>query len=392
MHPMDRTHPPRPLRVLVVGVGWPMETFIERLLTGLAAEGFELTLESKGKPDTAWLRQHGIAWQFGPRPFVRADVVGQARRNGAAAVLNSIGRAASTAVRGPTPLVGAFDVVYAPWLNTLIDHPRLRRCGLPVLTSCRGALVTVAPWDPGRPGYASELGAVFQDATLVHCVSDAIVADAAGFGLDPAKARVIRPAVDPAVFRPRVSPPPVGERLRLVAVGGLTWRKDYEHALMAVRRAVDLGADVSLDLVGDGEDRQHLEFATADLQLMDRVTLLGRLPPAEILTRLQQSHAFLHTSSSEGISNAVLEAMATGLPVVTTGAGGMGEAVRNGVDGMVVGVRDTEGIASAIAELAANPERRQAMGASARERVVSAFSLSQQIKDFGALLQEVVGL
>ena len=368
-----------------------METFIERLLTGLAAEGFELTLESKGKPDAAWLRQHGIAWRFGPRSFVRTDVVGQVRRNGAASVLTSVGRAASTAVRGPAPLVGVFDVVYAPWLNTLIDHPRLRRCGLPILTSCRGALVTIAPWDPGRPGYASELGAVFQDATLVHCVSDAIVADAVAFGLDPVKARVIRPAVDPAVFHPPASPPPSNERLRLVAVGGLTWRKDYEHALMAVRRAVDLGADVSLDLIGDGEDRQHLNFAITDLQLADRVTLLGRLPPAEILTRLQQASAFLHTSSSEGISNAVLEAMATGLPVVTTDAGGMGEAVRDGVDGMVVGVRNTEAIAAAITELAANPQRRQAMGASARERVVSAFSLAQQVQDFSALLHEVTG-
>ena len=390
MHPMDRTHPPRPIRVLVVGVGWPMETFIERLLTGLAADDFEVALESKGKPDAAWLRTHGITWRFGPRPLARTDLVGQARRNGVASVATSVGRAASAAVRGPASLVGEFDAIYAPWLNTLIDHPRLRHCGLPVLTSCRGALVTIAPWDPGRPGYAEALTAVFHDATLIHCVSEAIVADAAEFGLDPAKARVIRPAVDPAVFHPAEAPPQSG-RLRLVAVGGLTWRKDYEHALMAVRRAVDMGADVGLELIGDGEDRQHLQFAVADLQLTDRVTLLGRLSPAGILARLQQSHAFLHTSASEGISNAVLEAMATGLPVVTTDSGGMGEAVRDGIDGMVVGVRDTEGIATAIAKLAAEPALRQAMGASARERIVSAFSLSQQIEDFGALLHEVVG-
>src|SRR5690606_32303269 len=106
--------------------------------------------------------------------------------------------------------------------------------------------------------------------------------------------------------------------VQVLAVGSLLWGKDYEQAILAVRNAVDLGADVELAIVGEGPDRQHLEFTVADLGLGDRVRLLGRLPSSDVAALLGQADIFLHTSSSEGISNAVLEAMASGVPVVTS--------------------------------------------------------------------------
>ena len=104
------------------------------------------------------------------------------------------------------------------------------------MVSCRGSQVQVAPHNPGRvaryePGWRSQP----QRAAAVHCVSEAIMQEAMQFGLDPAKARVIRPAVDPEFFRPAAPARKADGRFR-VTTGSLIWRKGYEYALQAIRR------------------------------------------------------------------------------------------------------------------------------------------------------------
>ena len=206
---------------------------------------------------------------------------------------------------------------------------------------------------------------MFARSTRVHCVSEAILEEAVELGLDRSRARVIHPAVDPGRFRPRpargVGPHADGlGPVRVVMVGSLIWRKDLEHGLLAVRRAVDAGADVEVDLVGDGPDVQHVRFLVDDLALGRRVRLLGALPPADVAAVLREADVLLHASCAEGVSNAVLEAMATGLAVVTTDAGGMREAVRDDVDGLVVPVQDATAMGQALARLAADPGRAPA--------------------------------
>jgi len=99
---------------------------------------------------------------------------------------------------------------------------------------------------------------------------------------------------------------------------------------------------------------------------------------------------FLLSSLSEGISNAALEAMACGLPVVTTDCGGMREAVTDGIEGFVVPVRDPEAMAEALLRLWKDPELRRRMGEAARERVLREFRLDQQISAFLALFKDVI--
>lgn len=281
-----------------------------------------------------------------------------------------------------------WDVVYGPWINTFTDHPQLLDAGAPIVTSCRGSLVTIAPWNPDRTIHRERLVEVFEAARLVHCVSDAIVGDAVDLGMERSKARVIRPAVDSQAFPAKVAASASASPVRVIGVGTLIWGKGYESALVAIRKGVDAGADLRLDLVGDGPDRQHLQFAIDDLGIGDRVRLLGKRPTAGVAALLQRADAFLHTSCSEGISNAVLEAMATGLPVVTTGVGGMAEAVRDGIEGYLVPVRDADATAAALFRLAGDPALRERMGTAGRRRVLADFRLDDQIAAFAALLQE----
>lgn len=391
---VDQTSGSRPLRVLVVGVSWPMETFVERLVTGLAVAGTQVTLATMGlpaRPPAEWLAQHGITWSNHAANWQLRGIIRSAgRRSGSIrVVVPSPSDAFRRGGRRRRELTErGWDVIYAPWVSTLIDHPDLLDVPVPLVTSCRGTLVTIAPLDPSRRGHSEALARIFTRATAVHCVSDAIVADAAELGLSRTKAVVIRPAVDPTVFTPRRCRRRADGAVRVMSTGGLTWVKDYESAIGAVHRARALGVDVELDIIGEGPDRQHLEFVIDDLGLAGRVRLLGRLSADRVARTLGEADVFLHTSSSEGISNAVLEAMASGVAVITTDAGGMTEAVRDGVDGIVVPVRDPDAAARALFALASEPELRERLGRAGRERVLDSFRLDQQIEAFTDLLHE----
>ncbi len=211
------------------------------------------------------------------------------------------------------------DLLYLPWTATAVDHPELFDRGVPVVLSCRGAQVNVAPWNPDRAALREGLPEAFARATAVHCVSEAIRDEATIHGLDPAKATVIRPAVDLERFRPA----PLPGAGRLVSVGRLQWRKGYEWALLAVRRLVDRGRDVTYEIVGEEADGSATRHAVHDLGLQDRVTLTPPQGRAAVVERLQAADALLLPSLSEGIANAALEAMACGRPVVVTDCGGM---------------------------------------------------------------------
>ena len=387
------------LRVAVVGLGVPMETFLDRLLSGLVARGASLSVVSRLSPPTDWLGARSAHWRYGPGPRRTRPLARLARAGGAVPAGRTVGDLVVDRIRGRVGpgdagwaprSVGDADVVYVPWINALIDWPELFDAGPPVVTSCRGRMITVDPWHPSNPDRPAELRAVFDRVERVHCVSEAMVREAAAFGLRPDRSTVITPAVDPAAFAPRD-----GERapgpVRVVATGSLTWLKDQEHALRGIRRAVDLGADIGYQAVGDGVERDRFRFTAGELDLAERVELAGRRSPAEVLEHLRAADVFLHTSCTEGISNAVLEAMACGLPVVTTEAGGMAEAVRHDVDGLLVGVRDPAAVGAALHRLATEPDTRARLGQAARATIVDRFRLDQQLDAFGALLLDAAG-
>jgi glycosyltransferase involved in cell wall biosynthesis len=125
-----------------------------------------------------------------------------------------------------------------------------------------------------------------------------------------------------------------------------------------------------------------LRFSVLDLDLGDRVTITGPCSPAAVQARLREADVFVLSSVAEGISNAALEAMAAGVPVVTTAAGGMVEAVTDGREGFVVPVRDVETLTARLRQLLSNQAQRAEMGRAARARIVAEFSLTRQAAVF----------
>jgi glycosyltransferase involved in cell wall biosynthesis len=112
------------------------------------------------------------------------------------------------------------------------------------------------------------------------------------------------------------------------------------------------------------------------------VSLLGGVSQKAIRDYLYEADIFFHPAVQEGLSNAVLEAMALGLPVVCTHVGGMAEAIQHGNTGLLVAARDWRGMGDAIRRLAETPDLRRQLGVAAREDVRMRFTAANQQQGF----------
>lgn len=131
------------------------------------------------------------------------------------------------------------------------------------------------------------------------------------------------------------------------------------------------------DFAGDGSSRQTLETRVGSLRLADHVRFLGDV--GDMPSFYRSVDVFVLPSLSEGFPLTVLEAMASGLPVVATDVGGTKEAVRDGVDGRIVAPGNSASLEEALIPLLNSEVLRNRMGNMARARVVGHFSIESQI-------------
>ena len=136
-------------------------------------------------------------------------------------------------------------------------------------------------------------------------------------------------------------------------------------------------------IVGDGPSRPQLEAVITELGLGDRVRLLGERDDVPLI--LQSLDVFVLPSIGEGISNAILEAMATGLAVIATRVGGNVELVREGITGRLIEPRRPEVLAGALTAYLGEPARAREHGAAGRERAVGEFGLERMLAAYEAL-------
>jgi len=153
---------------------------------------------------------------------------------------------------------------------------------------------------------------------------------------------------------------------------------------------VERGIPFEYRVIGDGAYLEPLAFARYEMGLEASVHFLGGRPHQDVLEQMDWADVFLHASVSEGFCNAVLEAQAMQLPVVSSDADGLSENVADGRTGFVVPRRDPAALADRLVILAGDPALRREMGRAGRERVEACFSLPQQIEAFDRFYREVV--
>ena len=265
-------------------------------------------------------------------------------------------------------------VAYLPILLFLKKKSKL-------YVSCRGHAEQIRPLsDPIRK---VEIGELFSVIDRVHCVSEDMLHTCSDLGLDEVKAFVNRPAIDPAMFSMQISSRSGGEKDKeiittIVSVGRLHWKKGFEFLLQAFQILLAKGIKARLEIVGAGPEREKLIFMTHLLGVSEFVTFRGALSHVDIQVMLANADIYAQSSLSEGISNAVMEAMAMELPVVSTDVGGMSELITDSIDGFLVPALNPDSLAEKLILLAQDSELRNKLGQNARLKILKDFSLERQ--------------
>lgn len=169
-------------------------------------------------------------------------------------------------------------------------------------------------------------------------------------------------------------------------VGRLERVKGFTYLIGAARALSESIPDLHVLIAGDGAERQRLRTEAAALG--SRVHFTGMR--ADIARLMAGMDILAVPSLNEGMGRVVLEAGASGLPVIAARVGGLPDVVEDGVTGILVPPRNPAALAEALASLASAPERRTAMGAAARRKVVPAFGLEAMVARIEALYEELI--
>ncbi|MEO6896289.1 MAG: glycosyltransferase [Caldimonas sp.] len=256
----------------------------------------------------------------------------------------------------------------------------------PVLATIHGRQLTLADLEVHRTASTHLLTVTRQ--SYLHAL---------GVGVHPKRLHRVPNGVDTQVFAPGL--PRLGAvrkrfgldvgTLLVGFVGRLAWEKGpdvFVRAALAIHAA---RPDVHFVLVGEGPMQPQLEIFVERFQLADRVHFAGlQMPMPRVFAELD---VVVSSSRSEAMPLAVIEAMASGLPVVACRVGAMAELLLQGVTGWLVEAGDGDGIASHVLELVRDAALRQAAGDAARERAEDRFALATQVALTHELLARLAG-
>jgi glycosyltransferase involved in cell wall biosynthesis len=173
-----------------------------------------------------------------------------------------------------------------------------------------------------------------------------------------------------------------------ITVCRLSPEKDIATMIRAVAIVVKQEPKFKLRIVGEGKERKKLELLTHELEMQDHIEFLGERQDVPQL--LKESSLYLGSSLTEGISLTLLEAMAVGLPIVTTNVGGNPEIVAEGVTGRLVPAAQPEKMAEAICLMLQMKQQWSVMGQKSRQRVEKNFSLDRMIHDYESLYTTIL--
>jgi glycosyltransferase involved in cell wall biosynthesis len=228
----------------------------------------------------------------------------------------------------------------------------------------------------------------------VITVASSLHTEALDLGVAPDRCSLLLNAVDERVFSRRGDGErrtPSGsatERLLIGAVGRLSSEKAFADLIRAAAALIGDGHDIELRIAGEGPARRQLQDLVDALGVGQRVALLGRVEDTVAL--LQSLHVFALSSRFEGLPIALLEAMAMELPAVATAVGGVGDAIEDGDNGLLVPAGDVGALTAALRRLVQDPALRERLGRAARRTIEAQFTLSRRVAAEEAIYDRVL--
>jgi glycosyltransferase involved in cell wall biosynthesis len=259
--------------------------------------------------------------------------------------------------------------------------PLIRAWKHPSVVSFHGADVMV---DMNKPAYREATLQMLDAVRLVLVRSESLRRAVADLGCAPEKIEIQRTGIPLKEFPSRDRAVPKNGEWRFVQAGRLIEKKGLPVTLRAFSTFLKQHPNAMLTLTGEGPLLPELQKFARELGVADRVEFTGFVSQEQLRKIYYRSQIFLHPSQTgsdgnqEGIPNSMLEAMATGLPVFATEHGGIPEAIKNGVSGVLVTERDGEALARALLDAAQQPDLLWRIGHAGASAVRKNFDLSTQ--------------
>lgn len=214
-------------------------------------------------------------------------------------------------------------------------------------------------------------------------------------GLPPSKIHLCHHGVAVDLFPGDTSRPVPG---RIVTVGRLVPKKGFDVLIRAAGILHRRGIDFELRVVGGGDLKDKLQALTVAEGVAAKVTFVGSCSQAEVAGELEAAEIFALTpvvtadGDRDGIPNVILEAMATGVPVVASAVSGIPEVIVDGRTGRLAAEGDAPAVAEALADLLFDSDQRRRLGAAGRKLVRDSWQWEQAVRPLADLLQQAAGL
>ncbi len=236
----------------------------------------------------------------------------------------------------------------------------------------------------------------------IHAISRHLRDQAVGYGADPARISVIPNGVDTSVFsrgaysreeldalRSRLE---LEDRRILLSVSRLVVKNGIEELIKAMPAVAKQHPGAFLLLIGDGEDRRHLEQLAAELRVDDRVRFLGRMEPRDVARHLCLAEVFVRPSVSEGLGTAFLEALACEVPIVGTPVGGIPDFLEEEKTGLFCEPGKPESIAKAVNRLLSDRELARECAARGKAMVEASYPWDGVAERIAGLYEDLLRL
>jgi len=284
------------------------------------------------------------------------------------------------------------DAVVAEYGTTGIRVMEIcRQLGIPLIVHFHGS---DASKHEVLKEYSYSYSILFHRAAAIVAVSRAMQEKLVHMGAPEDKVHYNPYGVDCQLFK---LADPAGSRPVFVSVGRFVDKKAPHLTLLAFADVRRVFPDARLRMIGDGPLLGACKDLGVALGIDDAVTFLGAQPHAIVREEMQQSRCFVQHSveatsgDSEGTPVAILEAGATGLPVISTRHTGIPDVVIDGQTGFLVDERDTKTMAAHMLRMVHDPELARKLGAAARYRIESNFSMERSIRKLWSIIEVCIG-
>lgn len=274
-------------------------------------------------------------------------------------------------------------------VNASVALPLTRALRIPFVVTYHGMDIAVRRTGAGVRRRRAK---IFATADRIIAVSDFIADRLRAAGCPESKLTVHYIGVDTNRFAP--GDPADGHNARILFAGRLVEKKGVIHLLRALPHVQQVVPTAELVVAGDGELRSTLETEARRLGVQGR--FLGVQTSDQMRTLMRESAVLCAPSvvaksgDAEGLGMVLVEAQATGTPVVAFDSGGAAESVVPGVTGFIVPERDEEALAKSLTEILAVPERRRRMSTAARAHVLENFDLIRQTAQLERIYDEAL--